>query len=81
MSRLITPVQAMGARLAVMFLMTATLLRQRIAPLRAQSERGAGMSTLEMVLLGVAGVAVAGVVIAVVASSVNNRVANLNPAP
>lgn len=79
MSRLTTPLQTLGARLAVMFLMTAAVLRQRVAPLRAQSERGAGMSTLEMVLLGVAGVAVAGVVIAAVAASVNSRVANLNP--
>lgn len=79
MSRLITPLQTMGARVAVLFLMMAALLRQRISPLRTEPERGGGMSTLEMVLLGVAGVAAAGVVIAAIATSINNRVPALNP--
>jgi membrane protein YqaA with SNARE-associated domain len=77
MSRLITPLQAMSARVAVMFLTTVALLRQRVAPLRAEPERGGGMTTLEMVLLGVAGVAAAGLVIGAIATSIGKSVNNL----
>jgi hypothetical protein len=56
-----------------------TMLRTRIAPLRADGERGAGGNTLEILLLAIGGVVVAGIVVAVVLNSVNNRTAQLDP--
>lgn len=62
-----------------LLLLAVAMLRERLRPLRTDPERGAGGNTLEILLLAVGGVIVAGIVVAAVYSSINGRTAKLNP--
>jgi hypothetical protein len=65
--------------LNLLYATVLTVLRDRLTGLRREGERGAGGNTLEVLLLAVGGVVVAGIVVAVVATTINNRTAELNP--
>lgn len=67
------------SQIQLLFATVVSMLRDRFTALRADGERGAGGVTLETVLLAIGGVIVAGVVVAVILKSVNNRTAQLNP--
>lgn len=55
------------------------LLRIKVKEITAKPERGAGGNTLEILLLAIGGVVIAGIVVAAVATSVNSRTDQLNP--
>lgn len=65
--------------LYAMVLLTMGLLRERVPALRRQAERGAGGNTLEILLLAVGGVIVAGIVVVAVKASIDSRTSQLNP--
>ena len=65
--------------LHILFGLTQAALRERVAVLRGAPERGAGGNTLEVLLLAVGGVIVAGIVVIAVKSSIDSRVSQLNP--
>ena len=66
-------------QLHVLFLLTVAMLRDNLGKLRKDGERGAGGNTLEILLLAIGGVIVAGIVVTAVAKSINSRTAELNP--
>lgn len=62
-----------------LYITAVAYLRVQVGQLRKESERGAGGNTLEILLLAIGGVIVAGIVVAAVLSSVNSKTDQLNP--
>lgn len=66
-------------QIQALYITTIAYLRLQVGQLRKDSERGAGGNTLEILLLAIGGVIVAGIVVAAVATSINSRTDQLNP--
>lgn len=65
------------SQIHMLYATVTALLRERASGLRADGERGAGGNTLEILLLAIGGVVVAGIVVAVVLGAVNAKTGQL----
>jgi hypothetical protein len=66
-------------QLYTLLLVSVAMLRERAAGLRRNGDRGAGGNTLEILLLAIGGVIVAGIVVVAVKNSIDSRTGQLNP--
>ncbi len=64
-------------QIEMLYLTVTALLRERVGVLRKDTERGAGGNTLEILLLAIGGVIVAGVVVLAVKAAVDSKTAKL----
>lgn len=66
-------------QLQVMFALVTGTMRQRLAPLREDGERGSGGITLEGLILAVGGVVAAGLIVLAIKAVIDNLSGDLNP--